>query len=88
MNRRGRDLKIPLHVGLSRRPPIERGVVVDESEVLPPAWCEVSFHSEFSGERPVEDKGHEGVELGGGLDLQALQLASPCLDSADSILPF
>jgi hypothetical protein len=73
MNRRGRNLKIPLHVGLSRRPPVELGVVVYEGKVLPLPWRVVSRHSESPHERLVENPDKRGTKLGRDLGLQVLR---------------
>lgn len=72
MNRGGRDLKVSLHVGLGRRPPVHFGVVVNEGEKLSLSWREVAGHSQFSLEGCVEDGGEQRIEFGGGLGLQLL----------------
>lgn len=72
MNRGGRDLKVSLHVGLSRRAPVDLVVVVNEGEELALPWREVAGHSQFPFECHVEDRGQHRVKFGGGLGLEAL----------------
>lgn len=79
MHRGGRDLKVSLHVGFSRRPPVYLGVVVNEGEKLPLPWREVVSHSQFSLEGFVEDRGQHRVEFGGGFSLERFQPVHFCL---------
>jgi hypothetical protein len=75
MHRRGADLEILLYIGFGGWAPVEFGVVVNEGEELTLSRRVVTRHSEFPFEGFIEDGGQQGVQLGCGFSLQALNRA-------------